>query len=94
MSETTSQSAAGKHLATVSHLGRFWDVYLEIDDGPKSVSSCRGYLTFSPADGNEPGALRTADILIERSLDDVVRKAHEFQDHHLVALLRSTLPDE
>ena len=88
-------SAAGHHLATLSHDGRFWDVYVEFDDDPGRVDSFGGILCFSPAaDGAvDGGPVRTATILIEHSYEEVLHRARQFENHHLVALLRSCLPD-
>lgn len=84
----------GHHLATVSHEGRFWDVYVEFDDDPRRTDSFGGLLCFSPADeGDGPGVLRTATILIEPSYEEVLHRARNFESHHLVALLRSCLPE-
>ena len=85
----------GQHLATISHNGRFWEVYLEFSDDPRRPSSYRGLLCFSPADnkGEEP-ALRTTAIIIEESYEEAVRKARAFEEHQLQGLLRSVLPEE
>jgi len=84
----------GQHLATISHDGRFWEVYLEFNDDPRRPSNYRGLLCFSPADneGDDP-ALRTTAILIEDSYEEAVRKARAFEEHQLQGLLRSVLPD-
>jgi len=85
----------GPHLATVSHLGHFWDVYIEIVDDPTRTDSVQGRLCFSPADDTAGGGpVRTAAILIEPSYQEVIHRARAFEDHHLVGLLRSSLPDE
>jgi hypothetical protein len=86
----------GHHLATVSFEGRFWDVYVEFDDDPRRTDSFGGLLCFSPADASDGEAepLRTATILIEPSYEEVLHKARKFESHHLVALLRSCLPEE
>lgn len=93
MTDMTREDHQARHLATVSHEGRFWDVYLEVteDTGPRP---CRARLRYSPADpssGGEP--VRTTTILIEQTFEDVVSKARGFGDHHLIAMLRSALPD-
>ena len=103
MSETTppSESAAegrgpstGHHLATLGHEGRFWDVYVEFDDDPRRTDSFGACLCFSPADGDDDTVpLRTTTILIEPSYEEVLYRARAFEDHQLVALLRSCLPD-
>lgn len=85
----------GPHLATVSHRGRFWDVYIEIVDDPRRTDSVKGRLCFSPADDTAAGGpVRTAPILIEPSHQEVVHRARSFEDHQLVGLLRSVLPEE
>jgi hypothetical protein len=94
MTNTSDQGTAGRHVATVSHQGRFWDVYLEFEDDPRRPDSCRGHLSFSPADGEGSKPVRTATIIIESTLDEALRKANDFTDHQLVALLRSALPNE
>ncbi len=84
----------GQHLATISHLGRFWDVFLEFDDDPRRPNVYRGALCFSPSDLNEgEHPSRTTAIIVETSYDDAVRRARSFEEHQLVALLRSVLPD-
>ncbi len=84
----------GEHVATVSHLGRFWDVFLEFADDPRRPDVFRGLLCFSPTDLNEgERAARTTAIIVESSYDAAVRKARGFEEHQLVGLLRSALPD-
>jgi hypothetical protein len=80
-------------MASISHEGRFWDVYLEFEDDPRRPDSHRGLLCFSPADANE-GELprRTTVIIIESSYEEAIRRARSFEDHQLVSLLRSVLP--
>jgi hypothetical protein len=84
----------GEHLATISHDGSFWEVYLEFQDDPQVPTSYRGLLCFSPAAGTGTGsAWRTTTILIEASYEEVVSKARAFEDFQLQSLLRSVLPD-
>ncbi len=84
---------SGEHLATISHEGRFWDVYLEFEDDPRRPTTTRALLCFSPADpADGEGPVRTAVIVIEDSLEKAMRKARQFEDHHLSSLLRSALP--
>lgn len=86
---------SGHHLATVSHEGLFWDVYVEFDDDPRRSDSFGGLLCFSPAEENGAShPLRTATILIEPSYEEVLHRARQFENHHLVALLRSCLPED
>jgi hypothetical protein len=83
----------GLHLASISHEGRFWDVYLEFEDDPRRPDSSRAHFAFSPADVNDgEAARRTTTIIIEPSYEEAVRKARSFEDHQLVSLLRSVLP--
>lgn len=85
----------GEHLTTVSHEGRFWDVYVEFDEDPRRSDSYGGILCFSRADeGDGPVILRTATILIEPSYEELLHRARHFETHHLVALLRSCLPED
>jgi hypothetical protein len=95
--EASHRPASGAHhLATFSHDGRFWDVYVEFDDDPTRVDSFGGLLCFSPAaaDGSAGNApVRTATILIESSYEEVLHRARQFENHHLVSLLRSCLPE-
>jgi len=85
----------GQHLATISHDGRFWEVYLEFADDPRRPSSYRGLLCFSPADNEgEEAARRTTAIIIEESYEEAVRKARAFREHQLQGLLRSVLPGD
>lgn len=84
----------GLHLTTISHDGRFWEVYLEFQDDPRVPKSHRGLLCFSPSTGaGAESALRTTTILIEDSHESVVSKARNFEDFQLQSLLRSLLPD-
>lgn len=88
-----SSSPSGQHITTISHDGRFWDVYLDFEDDPGRPDTYRGYLAFSPADGNEDEPpVRTAPIIIEDSYEEAVRTARSFEDHQLTGLLRSARP--
>lgn len=90
MSRSDPPSSSGQHIATISHEGRFWDVYLDFDDDPRRPDTFRGFLRFSPADPeDEGGEVRTATIIIEESYEGAVRKARSFEDHQLAGLLRS-----
>ena len=89
-----SPPSQGQHLTTISHDGRFWDVYLEFDDDPRRPDSFRALLCFSAADReDEEEPVRTATIIIEDSYEEAVAKARHFQDQQLSALLRSALPE-
>ena len=92
MNEMTSEGS-NAHLATVSYDGRFWDVYLDFEDTLSSHDSRRALLRFAPADGEPSEGVKTAAILIEDSEELVVQKARSLEEHTLVALLRSVLPD-
>ena len=93
-SSSTAPLPSGQHLATISHDGCFWEVYVEFQDDPRVPTSFRGLLCFSPAAGTgAESALRTTTILIENSYEMVVSKARAFEDFQLQSLLRSVLPD-
>jgi|TARA_B100000809_G_C14675824_1_gene365001 hypothetical protein len=83
----------GEHLATISHDGSFWEVYLEFQDDPGLSSSYRGLLCFLPATAEAGSAWRTTTILIESSYEEVVSKARAFEEFQLQGLLRSVLPE-
>lgn len=80
------------HLATISHDGRFWDAYLELDEPRGHDDSARGRIAFSAADEGDAEPVRTATIFIEETGQDVIARAREFKTHQLVALLRSCAP--
>ena len=85
----------GQHLATVSHDGLIWDVYVESAEDPRRTDSFAGRLCFAPPGGSAgTGPVRTAAILIEPSYEEVFYRARAFEEHHLVSLLRSILPEE
>ncbi len=85
--------SSGQHLATISHEGRFWDVYLEFDEDLRRPGSYRGNLAFSAADRAEgESVLRTTAVIIEASYEEAVRKAHDLDEHQLSSFLRSLLP--
>ena len=47
-------------MATISHEGRFWDVYLEFEDDPRRPDTFRALLCYFPGDpGNDEEAVRT-----------------------------------
>ena len=86
--------SGGQHLATISHDGRFWDVFVEFEQDPASAETYRALICFSPSDlnaGERP--TRTTTIIVESTYEDAIRKAQSFEEHQLVGLLRSTLPD-
>ena len=86
--------SSGHHLATISHEGRFWDVYLEFADDPRRPTSFRALLCFFPGDpGDEEEASRTTVIIIENSYEDAMLKARGLDERQLLGLLRSVLPD-
>ncbi len=86
--------SSGHHLATISHEGRFWDVYLEFEDDPRKPTSFRALLCFFPGDpGDNEGAARTTTIIIEDSFEAAMLKARGLDDRQLQGLLRSALPD-
>jgi len=86
-------ASSGQHLATISHDGRFWDVYLEFEDDLRRPDMYRATLAYSAADGEKGDALlRTIPVIIEPSYEEAMRRARELEDHQLVAFLRSLLP--
>lgn len=83
----------GHHLATISHEGRFWDVYLEFEDDPRRPDTFRALLCYFPGDpGDDEEAIRTTVIIIEDSFEEAMMKARGLEDVQLQALLRSALP--
>ena len=88
-----ARPSPGQHLATISHEGRFWDVYLEFEEDRRGPDGCRALLVYSAADrveGETP--LRTVAVIVEPTHEEAVRKARELDGHQLVAFLRSLLP--
>jgi hypothetical protein len=86
--------SGGTHLASISHAGRFWDVYLEFADDPRHPQTYRALLCFSPADRNErERPLRTTAIIVESSPEEALARARALEEHQLVGLLRSCLPE-
>ena len=84
----------GQHLTTISYGGRFWDVFVEFEQDPASAETYRALICFSPSDlnaGERP--TRTTTLIVESTYEDAIRKAQSFEEHELVGLLRSTLPD-
>lgn len=92
-SSAKSSPSSGHHLATISHEGRFWDVYVEFEDDPRRPETYRALLCYFPADpGDEEGEVRTTVIIIEDSFEEAMVKARSLEDVQLQALLRSALP--
>ena len=90
--DPTPPAPRGQHLTTLSHEGRFWDAYLEFDDGPSRPDAYRARFVFSPGDpGDREGLAKTAFIIIEPTFEAAVRKARSFTDRQLADLLRSCL---
>ena len=91
----TPVPSSGTLLATISHDGRFWDVFLEFKDDPRRPESYRGLLCFTPVD-NEVGepARRTTTIIIEEAYEEAMDKARALEEHQHQGLLRSLLPEE
>jgi len=90
----TDPDSSGLHLASLSHAGRFWDVYIEFVDDPRRPDTCRALLCFSPADrAAREGPVRTTTIIIESSYAEAVERARQLEERQLVGLLRSCLPD-
>jgi hypothetical protein len=87
--------ARGQHVATLTHEGRIWDTYLELDDDPQRPSVCRAYLRFDPTDrsaGQVP--VTTGVIIIENSYEEALAKVRGFDPRQMEDLLRSALPDK
>ena len=83
----------GQHLATIIHDGRFWDVFVELEQDPARAETYRGLFCFSPSDintGERP--TRTTTIIVESTYEEAIQKAQSFEEHQLMGLLRSTLP--
>lgn len=80
------------HLATLSHAGRFWDAYLELEETGRS-DPVRGRIAFSVAGEGDTEPVRTTTIFIENSAQEVLERARDFKTHQLVALLRSAAPE-
>ena len=90
---SNGRPSSGQHLATISHEGRFWDIYLEFDEDLRRPGSYRANLAFSPADrAEDEDVLRTIPIIIERSYEEAMTKARALERHQVVACLRSLLP--
>jgi hypothetical protein len=93
MTPPDARPSPGQHLATVSHDGRFWEVYLEFEDHPRGDEHYRALLAFAPVDRAEgEAALRTIPLLIEPSYEEVIQRARRLEEHQLTSLLRSLLP--
>ena len=85
--------SSGHHLATISHEGRFWDVYLEFEDDPLRPETYRALLCYFPGvPGDDALAVRTTVIIIEVSFVDAMLMARSLVVVQLQALLRSALP--
>ncbi len=82
------------HLATISHDGRFWDAYLELEEPESPDAPVRGRIAFSAAEEGASEPVRTTTIFIETSPQEVLSRARDFKTHQLVALLRSSLPSD
>ena len=82
------------HLATISHDGRFWDAYLELEEGTGHGGPARGAIAFSAAGELGDDVVRTAPIFVEPTAQDVLARARELKTHQLVGLLRSATPDD
>lgn len=82
-------------MATISHEGRFWDVYLEFEDDPSRPTTYRARLCFFPGDpADDEEATRTTVIIIESSFEEAMMKARALNEMQLQGLLRSTLPEQ
>ena len=91
--DSDNAPSPGRHLASISHDGRFWDVYLEFEDDVRRPDAYRALLAYSPADRAEGEPIRrTIPVIIENSMEEAVRRARRLEEHQLVAFLRSLLP--
>jgi hypothetical protein len=88
--------AHGMHLATLAHDGKFWDVYLELEEPEPPDRFVRGRFRFSaPGGGPEPGGaeeVRTAFIFLDDTADAVSARARSLHSEQVMGLLRSCLP--
>jgi hypothetical protein len=82
------------HVATITHEGRIWDVYLDFEPVARPHDPFRARLRFEPPAGGNGTSARTALIVVEDSYEEAVSKARSFNDHQLQGMLRSSLPDE
>jgi hypothetical protein len=83
----------GQHLSTISHQGRFWDIYVEMESDFAPGAPCRARLAYSPADrAADEFTLRTIPVIVEANRAEALRRAQQLEDHQLVAFLRSMLP--
>lgn len=82
------------HLATLSHEGRFWDAYLELEETGGRGGPARGCIAFSVAGEGDTEPVRTTTIFLENSAQEVLERARDFKTHQLVALLRSIVPGD
>ncbi|MBI4408680.1 MAG: hypothetical protein HY561_03165 [Gemmatimonadetes bacterium] len=80
----------GQHLATLPYEGRFWDVYLELEQREREPA--RGRLIFAAADLDNADPIRTGMIFVEDSTEEVTARARAMNPHQLLSLLRSCLP--
>ncbi len=84
------EAADGLHLTTLTHEGRFWDVFVEFVDAPGQINSHRARLCFVPGDrADRRRPARTAVIIIEPSADAALDHARSLTQHEIVAMLRS-----
>jgi len=92
--QTDPSEDSAQHLTTISHEGRFWEVFMEFEPESPDDSACRARFRYNPADADEgEDPVRTAVIVIETSYEDAMKKAKAFPDQQLSALLRSILPE-
>lgn len=93
MTQAGPRPSPGQHLRTLSHEGRFWDVYLEFEDSGRHTDHFRGLLAFVPIDqGEDAQPIRTISVLIETSYEGVLERARMLKAHQLEGFLRSLLP--
>jgi carbamoylphosphate synthase large subunit len=83
------------HIATITHDGRIWEVYMDFEPDLHYPATYRARLRFESSAGEDgPVMARTAVIIIEDSYEEAVAKARSFAEHQLQGLIRSALPDD
>lgn len=83
-------------MATLAHEGRFWDVYVELQEPQPHDRYVRGRLRFSAAaedaGSDQPDEVFTAPIFLEDSPEAVIARARSLHNEQVIGLLRSCLP--
>jgi hypothetical protein len=93
--DTRGGPPRGLHVGTLTHGGRIWDAYLELDDDPHRPEVCRAHIRFDPTDASKGDvAVCTGVIIIENSYEEAVARVRSFDGRQMEGLLRSALPGE